>query len=481
MIMLHKIRKQTLLLTVHNKDTVFTWQHQVTDLYWKKIIPALEQLFDSISTPDAVTYIDRLEIDLGTIAARDLENDQYVALLVARMSEALFLLKVKGPISKSLPEHAFDQWCYYMEQGALPWNAGRPDAAWYQQVLQTLATNYAAIAYLRRQLIRRPEYLHRIVFQHPPEMLTQLLAVITARKQEGWEPLLHQLYAAVVALEAAHTDKLSPRTFEQNCWRALLLQAAENPASSDESFFHQLLITQPALLTRMPELLECCARKGWHQLQAAVMSYAAAHRAVLQKDTSALTDTPADTRNTRAVAEKELEALTTAADKNVFYVMHAGIILVHHWLSPLFQQLEWTDGQQFINTACQQKAILLLHYMATGQTAAAEYEVVLAKLLCGWPLKLPLDTRLAPEAAAIAEAEGLLENAIQHWQVLKNTSVDGLREGFLQRPGKLTTGEEKHHLQMESGTIDMLLDRLPWNISIIKLNWMKIPLYVQWR
>lgn len=481
MIMLHKIRKQTLLLTVHNKDTVFTWQHQVTDLYWKKVIPALEQLFDSISTADAVTYIDRLEIDLGTIAAKDLENDQYVALLVAKMSEALFLLKIKGPVSKSLPEHAFDQWCYYMEHGALPWNAGRPDAAWYQQVLQTLATNYGAIAYLRKQLTTHPEYLRRVVFQHPPEMLTQLLAIITAKKQEGWESVIHQLYDAVVALQIVQKDKLSSRVFEQHSWHALLLQAAENPVSSEASFVHQLLSIQPGWRSHMPELLEHCVGKNWPQLQTAVKNYATEYSAVLQNAASVKTASPVEVADLKTIVAKELEALTSAADKHVFYVVHAGIILIHHWLSPLFRQLEWTDGQQFINTDGQQKAMLLLHYMATGQTEAAEYELVLAKLLCGWPLKMPLDTKLAPDAEAMEEAEGLLINAIQHWKVLKNTSVDGLREGFLQRPGKLTMGEDKHQLQMEAGPIDMLLDQLPWNIGIIKLNWMKIPLHVQWR
>ncbi|SEW51377.1 hypothetical protein SAMN04488122_4220 [Chitinophaga arvensicola] len=478
--MLHRIRKQTLLLTVHNKETVFTWQHQVTDLYWKKIIPALEQLFDSISTEDVVIYIDRLEIDLGKIEARDLENDQYVALLVAKVSEALFLLKIKGPSFKSLPEHAFDQWCYYMEQGALPWNAGRPDTAWYQQVLQTLATSYGAIAYLKKQLITSPDYLRRIVFQHPRAFLAQLLGTITAKNQVHWELLIQQLYEASGSLIFAKESLLTEGAFEQDCWQSLLLQAAEDPASSEVVFLHRLLITTaPVLLTDMDALQTLCGRKDWQKLRGVVSDYITTHPSALQKKVTTVTDIPEVLPNEKAIAETELQADTT--EKNTFYVMHAGIILLHHWLSPLFRQLEWTDGKQFINAAARQKAILLLHYMATGQTEAEEFEIVLPKLLCGWPLKQPLDTRLTPDPAAMEEADGLLENAIQHWKILKNTSVDGLREGFLQRSGKLTMGEDKHQLQMESGVIDMLLDHLPWNISIIKLNWMKIPLHVQWR
>ena len=33
----------------------------------------------------------------------------------------------------------------------------------------------------------------------------------------------------------------------------------------------------------------------------------------------------------------------------------------------------------------QQTAIYLLHYLASGPTDAPEYDLVLAKLLCGWP------------------------------------------------------------------------------------------------
>ena len=75
----------------------------------------------------------------------------------------------------------------------------------------------------------------------------------------------------------------------------------------------------------------------------------------------------------------------------------------------------------------------------------------------------------------------MLEAVIEQWPVLKNTSIAGLREAFLQRNGKLFSKNDKLHLQVEASTLDVLLDQLPWNLSMIKLPWMKGLLRVDWR
>lgn len=368
-----------------------------------------------------------------------------------------------------------------MEHGALPWNAARPDALWYQQVLETLATSHTAITLLRRQVMDNRDYLLRILLQHTQEFIAQLLTIITARKQNNWALLIQQLYDAHRLLQPAGNTPLSRRTFEQSCWHTLLLEAVKDPAAAEPVLISSLLVQQPVVVTEMQALLRVCRNNGWNELLSAAISFNAEHSTQLQKEIpAALSDEDAPQAEGTDAPEEETPG--TPAGANTFYVVNAGIILLHHWLTPMFTQLEWTtDGKKFVNAACQKKAIMLLHYMATGETEAEEFELMLPKLLCGWPLKRPLDTKLAPAAAAIEEAEGLIENAISYWKALKNISADGLREGFLQRPGRLITGTDKHQLQMEPDTIDILLDRLPWNISIIKLKWMKIPLHVQWR
>ncbi len=88
------------------------------------------------------------------------------------------------------------------------------------------------------------------------------------------------------------------------------------------------------------------------------------------------------------------------------------------------------------------------------------------------PINLSIDHYLTPDKAELEAADDMLFAAIEHWEVLSSTSPDGLREGFLQRSGKLEMVSGARRLQIEHNTLDILLDRLPWNIGIVKLPWM---------
>jgi len=162
-------------------------------------------------------------------------------------------------------------------------------------------------------------------------------------------------------------------------------------------------------------------------------------------------------------------------------IPQAGVILVHPFLSVFFQRLGLLDGKAFTDLDARQQAIYLLHYLATGERTAPEYQLVLPKMLCGYALDMPLpgDIQLTDEACA--EGDLVLENVLQRWEKLKNSSVDALREGFLRRNGKLHNKNGRLSLQVETGAIDVLLDFLPWNLSLVKLPWLKDILYVEWR
>ena len=79
-----------------------------------------------------------------------------------------------------------------------------------------------------------------------------------------------------------------------------------------------------------------------------------------------------------------------------------------------------------------------------------------------------------------AEAEKLLSATIAHWSALKNTSIKGFRTAFLQRDGIVLNKGNSWVVQVERKTYDLLLERLPWSIAMIKLSWMKTLLYVEW-
>ena len=179
--------------------------------------------------------------------------------------------------------------------------------------------------------------------------------------------------------------------------------------------------------------------------------------------------------------EEHQKPLSETIPAEGIFIKHAGIILVHPFLGSLFRRLQWLQNNQFINDETKVKAVFMLHWLATGETVAAEHELVICKILSGYPLDEPLLSEIDFTESELLEAADMLTALIQQWDKLKNTSIAGLREGFLQRDGKLFTKNDGPHVQLESSAIDVLLDFLPWNISMIKLPWMKEMLRAEWR
>ena len=79
------------------------------------------------------------------------------------------------------------------------------------------------------------------------------------------------------------------------------------------------------------------------------------------------------------------------------------------------------------------------------------------------------------------EAIEMLNEVIKNWQALKNTTPAGLREAFLQRNALLQVTEKGYNLVFETKTTDILLNRIPWNYSIIKWYLIDKLIYVEWQ
>jgi hypothetical protein len=175
------------------------------------------------------------------------------------------------------------------------------------------------------------------------------------------------------------------------------------------------------------------------------------------------------------------ELLQEQINEEGIFVFNAGIVLLHAFLPALLNRLQLVNNERFANEHAQQKALYLIHYIVTGKTDAEEHELIVPKVLCAWNLRNPVEKEIELTAEELNETDNMMLSAIEQWEVLKNTSVDGLREGFLQRNGKLYTRNSNVYLLVESKAIDVLLDQLPWNLSFIKLPWMKELLRVEWR
>ncbi|WP_017326304.1 contractile injection system tape measure protein [Synechococcus sp. PCC 7336] len=173
-------------------------------------------------------------------------------------------------------------------------------------------------------------------------------------------------------------------------------------------------------------------------------------------------------------------ALSPEEERAGIYIPQAGLVLLHPFLKIYFEAIDLLADSQFRDESARQTAVYLMHWLATGDPAGAEVDLVLPKLLCNWPLNDPI-APIALPAAALEEGEHLLQVAIDRWGALKSASPDGLRQGFLQRQGKLTrTSSHDWQLHVEQTSLDILLARLPWGLSMVKLPWMDCLLTVEW-
>jgi hypothetical protein len=175
--------------------------------------------------------------------------------------------------------------------------------------------------------------------------------------------------------------------------------------------------------------------------------------------------------------------IAATGDEFPLSVNYAGLVLLHPFISPFFEAtgVKETNSKVIADSKIA-RAAALLHFLATGQEELYEYELGLIKILLGLEPETPLlvGQGLLQEGDR-EEAETVLQSVINYWSILKSTSINGLRSSFLQRSGLLRRTENGWKLQVEHQSFDMLLEHLPWSISIIKLSWMKQPLCTEWQ
>lgn len=126
------------------------------------------------------------------------------------------------------------------------------------------------------------------------------------------------------------------------------------------------------------------------------------------------------------------------------------------------------------------RACHLLQYLSIKRSYGEEFYYPLNKILTGYPLEEPLPYEITMTQKEIDVSNALLKNVIRQWNALKGSSVDGLRGSFLIRDGILVPSPNGWLLTVESKAYDILMDKLPWGIGMIKLSWAPYVLNVEW-
>ncbi|MDX1909692.1 MAG: contractile injection system tape measure protein [Bacteroidia bacterium] len=469
----HYIGRQMLLLDLVGVADAQAVQAQAVRTFKEETLPRLDRLFDRLCPAGYTLSLDSLDLDLGQVAPGklgDLLTEKLLQALESALSKAMETPARAAAYAQAQDtpaagtQYATDaarqvgMWLTFLERGYLPgWN-GLPDPrTWESRLLQSLADEPAWRGPLGTLLRRVPIARQRLVRQFSPELIRQLW---------GWSELPVWAYEAAEALDVIWEEWSVTERFQERLMEVLFSDETITP----DSMARRLKTWWTASHIPVENALAQTREVFDHQ---EVTSEVRAVLTILSQGTDP--DTPA--------------APAPLADKKPslplpegLYVPHAGLVLLHPFLPTFFRAvgLLAPDEGTFLNETTQERGIHLLAYLATSIEAAPEYELPFVKLLCGWPLDLPVRRVFSLSETELYECNELLTAVVGYWEALKNTSPDGLREGFLQRPGKLTLKEDQWVLHIEQNALDILLDRLPWGLSLVKLPWMPEMVHVNW-
>ena len=473
-------------LDIHTADAAHArrLQDRLSRLHHQALEGVLSRVLDQFSPPGIRHRLERLELDLGTIPANQLE-----LLLPRRLEQALRqalpsqLRTARVSQEPDTPEPArqpetssparilntpgdrtLELLAAFATTGTLPWWAPRHDPRLIPSAFDTaLRLPPSVLAPFLRQLAATPAAQQRLLAALDPDQHPRLLGALrneTIPKHDVADtsaPAGHPLEVLAAFAESGTPPSRDPRH------DAGLLHAA---------FAAALRLPPEALAPLLRQL--AAAPAAQRRLLAALAPAQRAHLlAALQTAALAPPTTP-------LAPEPPVPPLLQREDS--LTVEGAGLALLWPFLATLFERLEWlTPERGFIDAAAQQRAMALLGYLVDGDPRPPEWRLTLAKLLCGLPLDAVcvLEDDLNP--LELAEADKLLQAVLAHGNGLLGDEVDKLRATWLQRPGLLSWRPQAWLLAVERrDAVDGALERLPWGVSWLRLPWMVELVQVGW-
>lgn len=537
----HLIKRQILDLRISDRRGAQRVQEQARQAYWSEIVPALEEIFSGAVPEDVVVRLDKLEIELGgvsleTFASKVVEKIRERITEQVRGNEA----EIDGISSVSLSDQVtpgqeglaiipsrtayFRALTIFLETGLFPWWFTKTASLSTTKLLEKALEEQPEelVAAIRR--LERPG-IKRLSEQFPTPLLLQLWRTAIP-KRHATADMFSQLlaeWAAITPPPGVETTvrlkaalERAPHTLQKHI-RAIVADAIAKPeaftwpqkTSTITAYLLEKLTVAIDLTPReMIELLETSIRTN-RQMAPLLSKYLkdtnrrpttqTAKQAPKKQDRKESTEaeTPPGPKSWQeqpdkssadiAGAEKIEDQSRRKANGKIreelesgVLINNAGLVLLAPFLSPFFKELRLTDKGRFISETERERAVLLTQYLVTARTEIPEEQLMLNKILCGWPPEEPPAGQLLLTEKERRESEDLLQSVCKHWKALGKTSNDALRETFLQRDGKLISRDTGYKLLVQRTGVDVLLERLPWSIGYIKLPWMDDPLQVEW-
>jgi hypothetical protein len=162
-------------------------------------------------------------------------------------------------------------------------------------------------------------------------------------------------------------------------------------------------------------------------------------------------------------------------------VSDAGLVLLHPFLGRLMENLGLVKKGAFVSPLARIRAVHLLRDLTGSDEPHYNHNLLLEKILCGLPVGYVLPSEWEPTEQEKEETEALLRAVCEYWRPLARSSTSALCSSFILRAGAIERFEDTWTVRVEGRAIDILLDDLPWELSIVMLPWLEKPLAVEWQ
>jgi hypothetical protein len=488
----HVIRREYIDLAVEGGESDgFALQGQLAGLCEGELAVALDKAFSRVAPGEEHWQFERVDVDVGHFTPESLARD-FVAAVAAAVEEQVQGRKAQAIAQPEIAAEEGDvQWSgaqsieqaflYFLATGALPWWCRLPEGQTLESMLGEAwseALGQGGIAGELARVLSSPVARLRLARQFSAPFLGRVLE----RLQPTALVVLHEVVAAV----CRELTVAPPKAIPEQAWEAAFACAGTQRTIAPRPLLDAWAILAPETIT--PTVIAGVVRAAaTHDADRALKHHHGDRTASERRPTASGTaatghDTedavgaqqPPDATRSRHKAAASAKPLDL--HEGVF-IDCAGVVLLHPFLPRLFERLGLVADDRLLQP---DRALALLHFLATGQSSAPEHALVLSKLLCGME---PSDLAGAPVELSEAdrtEAEDLLQAAIAYWPAIGQTTLDGFRGNFLVRPGKLSKRGDDDLLQIEKQGWDILLGQLPWSIGVVRLPWMRRMLWVEW-
>ena len=523
----HIIHRETLELSGSHYQHIQKLESDANRIATSIIHPEIERCFDSLITGHDHVIIDKIEIDLGVFSHNGFERE-IKSRLHNQLISVLNKFLSKRPSTKNPAVHPegsllsesdhsematsssllLDALLYYLLHGFIPW--------WYEHDTNTIEDwkqlkQPKEADIILQTMVQSSSSITRAVDALSDEMLGMICAEAGFGKSilQGWLEIANNLKASpseystcrnafweyCICYVASHNPRFEKSVVIQKIMSSSSFSYEELDFFISSALQKQIAQQGPIFKTGKSSLShqdnpvkqDISAHQDKNKPNKDLPEMIPGEHAAF--DISHLTDKQKSEKNssqdeTRIISRKDeklfKETSLTRDNDEILQVTNAGMIIVHPFLSELFQSSGLTRDELFISSDEAAYGVRLLDYLSSGKQSSSESDLVLPKLLCGvaWSESLSPIIDLNPDD--MEACDELLRAVIRHWKGIGRTTEEGLRNGFFLRQGIMTQKDNGWLLKIENKAQDILLNKLPWGISTIKFPWMKDVLHVSW-